>query len=359
MNIFKTISIQNETVKKHRGFNPYWQSKEKREERDKYPKFIFENEGADLEFSQIIKEIVQAFDFNEIPDALKPIYKNIKKLGYWKAIEPIKKGFQLGESMGTYVVIGFLCEEVFKKFPKDKFDQYFPFNDFRLLPIDNDMVVQCRSLKKFNSSRGIRYYSTQEPTIEIEDVRYIVTFTRHSIEQICDRIHPNWKIHSALGDVYAYLEENLYFEFCRLRDGSPALTFYDLCGDKFSWHYKYVDNVFGQKNIILGKGSPYFRVGYCPLAFEGNFAVAKTLLFPGYSKTPEHECILNLNLPENERKSLLKKITKQDAKSLLETGDFSSIKWLHENTIPQVVQMNKKVYNHEKSITLGIHELQK
>lgn len=104
---------------------------------------------------------------------------------------------------------------------------------------------------------------------------------------------------------------------------------------------------------------PYFRVGYCPLSFEGNFAVAKTLLFPGYSKTPEYECILNLNLPENERKSLFKKITKQDAKSLLETGDFASIKWLHENTIPQVVQMNNKVYDHEKSITSAIRELQK
>ncbi|MCL1491999.1 MAG: hypothetical protein M1G31_14800 [Pseudanabaena sp. Salubria-1] len=347
-------------MKKHRGFNPYWQSKERRQERDKYPKFIFENEGADLEFSQIIKEIVQAFDFNEIPDELKPIYKNIKKLGYWKAIEPVKKEFHLGESMGTYVVLGFLCEAFFKKFPKDKFDQYFPFNDFELSPRDNDIVVQCLSLKKFNSSRGIRYYSTQEPTIEIENIRYIVTFTRHSIEQICDRIHPNWKIHSALGDVYAYLEKNLYFEFCKLRDGSPALTFYDLCGDdKFFWHYQYVDKVFGKKSIILGKGKPYFRVGYCPLAFEGNFAVAKTLLFPGYSKTPEYECILNLNLPENERKSLLKRIKKQNAKSLLETGDFSLIKWLHENTIPQVVQMNNKIYNHEKSITSAIRELQK
>ncbi|WP_055077276.1 hypothetical protein [Pseudanabaena sp. 'Roaring Creek'] len=66
-------------MKKHRGFNPYWQSKEKREERDKYPKFIFKNEEADPEFSQIIKEIVQAFGFNGIPDELKPIYKNIKK----------------------------------------------------------------------------------------------------------------------------------------------------------------------------------------------------------------------------------------------------------------------------------------
>ena len=51
-------------MKKHRGFNPYWQSKERRQERDKYPKFIFENEGADLEFSQIIKEIVQ-LDFGQ------------------------------------------------------------------------------------------------------------------------------------------------------------------------------------------------------------------------------------------------------------------------------------------------------
>ncbi|WP_055077277.1 hypothetical protein [Pseudanabaena sp. 'Roaring Creek'] len=87
--------------------------------------------------------------------------------------------------------------------------------------------------------------------------------------------------------------------------------------------------------------------------------MAKTLLFPGYSKTPEYECILNLDLPENERKSLFKKITKQDAKSLLETGDFSLIKWLHENTIPQVVQMDKKVYDHEKSIILAIRDLQK
>ncbi|MBD2149455.1 hypothetical protein H6F44_04840 [Pseudanabaena sp. FACHB-1277] len=346
-------------MKKHRGFNPYWQSKEKREERNKYPKFIFKNEGSDPDFSQIIKEIIQKFDFNDIPDELKPICKNIKELGYWKAIEPVKKNFKFGEDMGSYLVIDFLSELVFSKFPKDKFNRYFPFNDFRLLPLDREIIVQCRSAKRFRSSKGTCYYSTQEPTIDRDGVKYVVTFTRHSIERICDRIHPNWKTHSALGDVYAYLEENLYFEFCKLRDGSPAITFYDQCGGKGFWHYQYVDKVFGKKNLILGKGSPYFRVGYCPLAFEGNFAVAKTLLFPGYSKTPEYECILNLDLPDNERKSLFQEITKQDAKSLLETGDFSSIKWLHENTIPQVVQMNKKIYDHEKSIILAISDLRK
>jgi hypothetical protein len=107
--------------------------------------------------------------------------------------------------------------------------------------------------------------------------------------------------------------------------------------------------VLVEKNLVLGKGKPYFRVGYCPIVFDGEFIIAKTLLFPGYSQTPEYEYIVSSNLSKFDKELLQEKSKLQDAKFLFETGDFSTIQWLHTNTIPQVIQMEGLIYDHHKT----------
>jgi len=334
----------------HRGFG--FNSKEtiKSKDRDKYPIFTFENRDADLDFVKLVKEATQKFDFNELPREDRNLYQKFKKNGFKDLRVKLKEKllFHCGLFIGRII---------FEKLSKDKIEAYLPFNDFRLCPIENKIIVQCRGLKKSNSSQGKIYYSFLKPKVEIDGNEYIVAFSKHAIEQICRRINPVLMNYFSLGDIYAYLEENTYFEVCTLRDGNPAITFWDQCVSKEFWHYRvYVEQILGKENLILGKGNPYFRVGYCPIAFDGEFVVATTLLFPGYSKTPEYQYIANSNLPDADKELLIRKITQQDARFLLETGDFSGVKWLHINALPQVMQINGLVYDHFKTFPSVYHK---
>ena len=331
-------------------------SEERIKSKDKYPNFTFENRDADLEFVKLVKEATQKFDFNELPQEERNLYKKFKKNGL-KDLRAKSKENILSLKKFQFHCGLFIGRIIFEKLSKDKIEAYLPFNDFRLFPIENKIIVQCRGLKKSNSSQGKIYYSFLKPKVEIDGNEYIVAFSKHAIEQICRRINPVLMNYFSLGDIYAYLEENTYFEICTLRDGNPAITFWDLCVSKEFWHYRvYVEEVLGKENLILGKGNPYFRVGYCPIAFDGEFVVATTLLFPGYSKTPEYEYIANSSLPYADKELLIKKITQQDAKSLLETGDFSGIKWLHKNALPQVIQINGLIYDHFKTFPSIYHK---
>ena len=94
----------------------------------------------------------------------------------------------------------------------------------------------------------------------------------------------------------------------------------------------------------------YFRVGYCPILIEGNFAIAKTLLYPGYKKTPEYGCLMSSSLAESQKAEMLVKATKQDVASLRETNDFSCVQWFHNNGVPQVIQTREEIFAHVETM---------
>src|SRR5262249_4235827 len=144
--------------------------------------------------------------------------------------------------------------------------------------------------------------------------------------------------YAALGDVYAFFDHCVYYERATLHPGQLAFTFYDLCDDdRFAQHW-YVLDVLGKENLDPAKGTPYYRVGYCPAVVEGGFVKAKTLPFPGYDSTPEYGAVLRSSLPRAEKGALLAKATRLDAKTLYQSQDLSVIRWFHRNGVPQVIQ---------------------
>src|SRR5205823_1285704 len=130
--------------------------------------------------------------------------------------------------------------------------------------------------------------------LEVAGKRYVVGFTKHAIDAIGRRINPQWMYYGPLGDVYAYLEQCVYFELCELlnpdRSGHPdrsgqkqlAATFYDYCHLDQYWQYRYVAKVLGEENLNPKLGRPYYRLGYCPAYRdeESGLIMLGTMLLP-------------------------------------------------------------------------------
>jgi len=250
---------------------------------------------------------------------------------------------QLGDIFWLLVV----GEAVMRKIPATVLERFLPMNDVEFLAIEHRILVNFRSLLRFTSPWGTTYYSRYKPTTEFNGKEYVVGFSKEAIKRVCERIvpYPYWMTYGGLGDVYAYLEHCQYFEPCTLGDGGVAFTFFDLCDDRRSWNYSYVENVLGVGNLEPRKGKPYYRVGYCPVVFEREFAKAKTLLLPGYAKTPECEALDKSALPPEEKARLRSMATNSEvAAHLMKMNDLSAIKWFHENAVPQVIQTDKPVF---------------
>jgi DNA-directed RNA polymerase sigma subunit (sigma70/sigma32) len=92
----------------------------------------------------------------------------------------------------------------------------------------------------------------------------------------------------------------------------------------------------------------YYRVGYCPVDFYGEFAMARTLLVPGMRQTPERRLIESSGLPVNEIRRMEEQVEKQlSMKALVDAQDVNLVKWFHDNGVPQVVQFDRKVFAYD------------
>lgn len=82
-----------------------------------------------------------------------------------------------------------------------------------------------------------------------------------------------------------------------------AITVFEDVSEERYWHHRYVEALLGA-GYDPANGKPYYRVGYCPVALDGELAVATSFLPPGFKKTPEFEAICRSNLPFAEKKRL-------------------------------------------------------
>ena len=158
--------------------------------------------------------------------------------------------------------------------------------------------------------------------------------------------------HSALGDVFAYLEQCIRFDVCHLlntdRNGKPSwpspsttsATWKNFGSGCTSRRFSAVENL--DPNL----GRAYHRVGYCPAFLDEarGFITLGTLLCPGYRKTPEYGLLQASALPVDEKTRLERLAVEHSRDNLLGSQDFSAIKWFHENGIPQLIQTHEPVY---------------
>jgi hypothetical protein len=350
------IAMKNHKADKRRkrlDHKLQWQAEKHR--RAQYPDFIFDEREGNSEFMELVKAAVRCFDFSEVSPGEQRAFRDMKERGFGAVLNVLQAGMRMAQQIdpenreakiADIIWVINLASIVLRKIPEAELRRHLPFNDARFLFIDKKIMVQFRSLLRVGEGEDAFYYSRRRPTVEVDGKHYIVAFSKHAIEAIGKRIIPLWLTYGGHGDLYAYLEECVFFETCTLRNNFLAFTFYDRCTDARFWQHRYVEKVLGKENLDASKGDPYYRVGYCPAdLIDNQFIRARTLLFPGFSKTPEYVALQQSGSTVEEKSRLGDLATKSDANTLQTTDDFSALKWFHENGVPQVIQTNRLVFD--------------
>lgn len=306
-----------------------------------YPRFEFKENGANPQFVNIIKKAAKQVDLADrsvFTEWEIELYKMGKKYGK-SYINDFMTGEEKVKTMYFLLKIG---QVIFNTIGQQQMLNWIPFHDFRVIPLGRKIIIEFYSLQSKPGPGGTIYYSKFEPKMKVGTSKKIVSFSRHAVEQICNRIVPRWQSYAGSGDAFGFLHSCVYFEPCRL-PGGLGFTFYDRCTEEF-WTNNYVKHLVGYPDP---KKKYYYRIGYCPATIEGEFVKAKTLLFPGYRGTPELELLYDTVMPQSTRRQFIEKTEKLSTLNLVETGDFSMIKWFHDNGIPQIIDTNRVLYRYK------------
>ena len=224
-------------------------------------------------------------------------------------------------------------------------EKYGPFNLVELVSIEKRFWVTFKGMltKKLDKYPHI-YYSRHKPTLEVNGEKLIIGFTRHAIHRICERSVGDWRTYSGATDAFAFFNYCTYFELyeddTRSKD-KYYFTFYENCADGFfSGFYP---------KMILDSYDPskdyYYRIGYCPIVVNGNFAIGKTMLPPGMRGTPEDKLLKKSNLSEEEKNKIYKSAENSfKFLNLAKSQDFTGLKWFHDNGVPQIVELPENPY---------------
>lgn len=332
----RQVSIAKKKSKRVEKKNVELKRLQAKEIKEKYPEFIFADYDKNIvsgEFVSAVKAELAAFDYEcpkHVGDRDRLIFKNIKKFGI-DAVEKMLSGnipedkqkifkpyYQM--YVGTWVYKNLQAKGLLHNF--------LPYHDCQLT-LDQNHHIRFNALSLVNTPKGRAYFSSKSPKIDVDGGQFIVAFSRHALERIAERCVFDWMRYGGAGDVFAYINHCTYYELCTVTHDEeivPAFTFYDICTPGFASH-KYVDE------LILAPDNNmhyHYRVGYCPIGFYKNYARAITLLTPGMKGTPEWTL---LNTIKNVDKKLeiekgVQNIT--SFKALMETNDFSAVRWFHE-----------------------------
>lgn len=326
--------------------------------RQNYPSFDFENpEIVDPNFVELIRQGIKAVNFDDRNLFSKneaELWKLCKKNGGLVLYEELtdficKKKKELPDGANE-AEDNLLIELFFRKLPciiysslpEDKMREFAPYYDMIIFP-DKNIRVRFRSIKSKKGTHGTIYHSKHLPKIEVDGQNKIVGFSKHAIKQICERLtyEAGVDVYSWAHDVFSFFEQCTYFEPVTLPNGQLGFTFYAECG-KGCFNWRYVEEVWA--GDIEDDYNYYFRMGYCPAEVDGDFVVAKTLLYPGYSNTPERQLIHNHHFPTREEKyKMIELARSSNRETLKQTDDFTLFHFFHLHGVPQV-KATEEVY---------------
>lgn len=330
-----------------------------------YPKIILDPTAGDPEFVSIVERIVAGFDFEDpaiCSPAKQGIYQVFHKVGLAAMLSRMDAAVRAGVRQGftkdemedgvLYPLLLYLGNWIFERLPEPCRMTPLPFHYFFVEPFTKDLVIRFAFLPSMTSEHGRIYFSPLEPTVPFGGGNWKVGFFRHAIERICERICPGPRIgYAHFSSSAMYFRDCIYYEPIELPDGQHAIRLFDYCERGGSKEEDpYITNVLGLTNYP-GKSVPLVHVlGYCPVAFVGPRAVAKTFLYPGYKNTPEDHLVRAAPISPKQRVELLALASDNNSGKLFHGRGHEAIKWYHDNGVPQVIQLDRHI-SHLRQVT--------
>lgn len=305
----------------------------------RFPDFRLGTADAPKEFVDEVMGILEKLNYNDrnfFTEMQSRFFEIMKQIGFGEAcrncfspedtqkaillMNPGHSLFQILEERGTLL-------------------RYLPFNDVTIVPYGQDFLVKFDSLERRNSKYGTMYFSRARPSVMLEGRPWTVSFSRHAIERVCERVVHNWKTYAGFGDAFWRYAKCTYFEPASVRKGEvqqPAFTFYDGCENGFA-----TESIRDYICPHCDASKRYaFRLGYCPVGFvDDEFAHATTLLYPGMNGTPEHDLLVRSALPTSTINRFVDLLEEISYKKVAQSDEpLEVLKWFHDNGIPQIVE---------------------
>jgi hypothetical protein len=326
-----------------------------RRRREQYPEVIIDETDGDAEFVQLVRTAVKAIDFGDpitFHETERRFFRLVREQGFFHARSVLQEAMRVASEAGSEIgrfgehsVLHSFGHQLLNGIAEDARRRLMPYNDVLATYGGNRIVLRFSSMLAEKGTGGTIFYSRRKPMVEFDGKKWLASFSRHAVERICERINPRYIDYSAAGDIHALFADCVYYEPIQLYGGQPAFILFDICDEPgFARYATYVEGILGKDNLDPSKGMCYHRVGYCPVVFEGEFAKAKTFLYPGYKSTPEYSLVLGAKLSRGDREMLLHQATTHDATEVVVNDNPQAIKWFHEHGISQVVQMKHPVF---------------
>ena len=264
------------------------------ERRENWIKIRVEEYNKDVVSKDFVSEVLNALKNLRLNDRRffkkqeADFWKSMKEFSFQECVDEVLKNAPYEDinlmmkkfllKMGT-VIFSILQE-------KNKLLQYIPYNDVLISPKGDEFIIIFDALLRHKTEWGYVYYSQLKPKVVIDDNEYIVAFSRHAVERICERCVGQYDHYAGAGDAFAFLSCCSKFDVIPQGPNGNRnylITFYDSCDPGFT-EYKYLKGV---KDYVNDDREYCYRVGYCPVSFSDGFASSKTLLTPGMRGTPE------------------------------------------------------------------------
>ena len=241
-----------------------------------------------------------------------------------------------------------VSQAIYSLIPDEVKERFMPYNYFTVIPTRNKLVLHTGRLITKRTPKGSIHLSRIPVIVEVDGERRTLAFTTHTMQRVCERIAPDWKVNIAsLMEIVRFFSCIPSFEMESLYPDQNAILLYASCGPSFTKDYScYVDQILGRDKVKPDSEPPEYRLGYCPLALDGHYAIAKTLLLPGYQTTPEYRLLSTRVLPW-ERQTELFEMARDHVRDMDHFQEWLPlIKCFHENGVPQVRQRVSESQQH-------------
>jgi hypothetical protein len=242
-----------------------------------------------------------------------------------------------------YFLIGDILFQELNK--RDLLDKYIPYNTLIIVPKTKRYSVTFKGmLVKHFPKYGTIYYPKHKPKLKIDGNELTIGLTTHAIHRISERCVKNWRTYGGASDVFTFFNNCNNFEIFkddrRNRD-QHYFTMYERCGEGF-FSGMYPENILDKMDYTK---IYHYRIGYCPIAVNGNFACGKTMLPPGMRGTPEDRLLRESTLSREEKSRIYRSAKNSFLFSnLIKSEDFTGLKWFHDNGVPQIVELPENSY---------------